>query len=439
LAWVYFGKSPILCYADEFVKLLETEDGVIRTSLFNDNVRDFQGINNVNSEIESTIKQDPSTFILLNNGITIVCDEYIQSNRKLTLKNPQIVNGCQTSHILYLAAVNGIDLSNVPLNIKVISTQNLEITNQIVRGTNRQNIVYDEAFEATKKFHKDLEEFFNAVSPEYDRLYYERRSKQYQHNPKIKQTEKINLRIICQSFVGMFLNKPHLAHRHESKLLREFSNILFQEYQSKLPYFTSALSFYTLEKLFREEKIPKQELHSFRSHILMVFRELLAGPCPDINHEKKIDEHSQLVLNTLKNQKETEAKFKKAIEIFLLSRNIWIKELGKSQFGIKDIEDFTKLLIGEARKQTTIKSELQEDKEYRYKGKVVKVLQDRYGKYCGFISRQPNDIFFHSSVNKGLNFYNLLGRYVSYEVDVNPKNNNLIAVQVEVEKFNPGE
>jgi hypothetical protein len=423
----------ILCYANEFVKLLKTEEGVIRKSLFDDNVRDFQGSTNVNAEIENTIKKDPSTFILLNNGVTIVCDEYISSNRKITLKNPQIVNGCQTSHVLYFASNNGADLSKVPLNIKVISTQNNEITNHVLRGTNRQNIVYDEAFETTKQFHKDLKEFFNALSPEYERLYYERRSKQYQQNPTIKQTQKINLRILCQSFVGMFLNKPHLAHRHESKLLREFSNVIFQEYQSKLPYFTSALSFYTLEKLFRDYKLPKRDLLSFRSHILMIFRELVAGSCPSINHEKKVDEHCRLILNVLKNSSESEANFRKATDVFMMSKNIWTTEMGKSQYGIKDIEEFTKLLTTQVSSQTTVSSDLCEDESSQYKGKVIKIFNDRYGKLCGFIARKPSDIFFHSTANKGLNFNELLGKYVSYTVTVNPKNNNLLAVEVEVE------
>ena len=40
-----------LCYASEFLKLLTTDEGVIRKSLFDDNVRDYQGSNSVNDEI----------------------------------------------------------------------------------------------------------------------------------------------------------------------------------------------------------------------------------------------------------------------------------------------------------------------------------------------------------------------------------------------------
>ncbi|MBF8280168.1 MAG: hypothetical protein HW385_1600, partial [candidate division NC10 bacterium] len=86
-----------LCYAPAYLSLLTNEDGMIRKALFDDNVRDFQGDNSVNLEISKTIETEPRKFGLLNNGITVVCDEFTHSNRRITVRNPQVVNGCQTS------------------------------------------------------------------------------------------------------------------------------------------------------------------------------------------------------------------------------------------------------------------------------------------------------------------------------------------------------
>lgn len=423
----------LICFASELKKLLSTPDGLIRKALFEDNVRDYQGDNGINSEIAKTINKEPEKFALLNNGITIVCDKYTPSNRQLTLKNPQIVNGCQTSHVIFHQDNNDNELTKVPIVIKVISTNNADITNQIVRGTNRQNIVLDEAFETTKKFHKDLEEFINALSPDYERFYYERRSKQYDHNPSIGHYEKIGLRLLLQSFVGMFINAPHMAHRHESKLLDEYSNIVFQDYQSKLPYFTSALAFYKLEKLFRTKVLDKKGYYPFRSHILMVFRELVAGKSPNINNERLADEHCQIVLKVLKSESETQTKFEEAIKLFDDVRNIWIHELKKGQFRIKDVKEFTTLLIKKVRSNEVPTTDLVEDENFRYKGKIVKIIRDRYGTHCGFIERKPNNIFFHSSSAKGVSLFGCEGEYVTYKVSTNPKSGQLIAVDVEKE------
>jgi len=423
----------LLCFASELKKVLTTNDGLIRKSLFEDNVRDYQGDNNINKEISQTIQNEPQKFALLNNGITIVCEKFTPSNRQITLRNPQIVNGCQTSHVIFHNAGADDSLSKVPIIIKLISTKDLEITNQIVRGTNRQNIVYDEAFETTKKFHKDLEDFINALSPEYERFYYERRSKQYDHNLSISHFQKLNLRIITQSFVGMFVNEPHISHRHESKLLELYSNLIFQDYQSKLPYFTSALAFYKFEKLFRAQVIDKKSFYAFRTHLLMIFREIIAGKRPNLNIEKVVVEHCQLVLSVLKDEDQCKNKFIEASQIFDKTRRRWVEEFNKSQFSIKDNKEFTDLLLTTIRNVSTVTTDLVEDESYRYKGTIVKLFKDRFGTYCGFIDRNPTDIFFHSSSAKGINLFEKLGHLISYKVSTNPKNGQLIAVDLELE------
>ena len=376
-----------IVYGNELMKLISTEDGIIRKSLFNDNVRDFQGLNPVNSEIKETIKNYPEKFIILNNGITIVCDEFKQNNTKLTIFNPQIVNGCQTSHMLYEAYKSNIDLTNVPLSVRLISTTDEEIVNDIVRGTNRQNIVQEEAFEATKKFHKDLEEFFTAYSHEGEVVYYERRSKQYQHNPTIKQTEKVNLRVLTQYFSGMFLNKPHISHRHESILLKELGNKIFQDYHSKFPYYVTAYAFLKFEKYIREHDVDRL-VKTYKPHILMMFRQSIAGYVPSFNKETQIDEHSHKILNILKDPNTLDKKFNEIINLFKSSIKKWEEELGKSRRGTKDVEVFTQHLINEVNLKYNYKAnEINIPKRNLYVGTILNTIKDKHGKYYGFISK----------------------------------------------------
>ena len=424
-----------LCKADEFSKLLTTTEGVIRKSLFDDNVRDFQGHNTVNSEILETIQIEPSKFIPLNNGITIVCDDFSSNNRKLKIVNPQIVNGCQTSHVIFIAKQKGYDLSEVPVSVKIISTSYDDIANSIVRGTNRQNIVYEEAFEGTKKFHKELESFFNSYIHDFsDKIYYERRSRQYSHNPTIKQVQKISIRILTQYFVGMFLNKPHVSHHHEFYLIKEFQNIIYQENQSRLPYFTAAYAFYKLEKLFREHNF-YPDLIAYKSQMLMAFRESISGKCPSINNEKLIDEHCHKIIEVLKDEHKLHEQFSKVGRVFKNTISLWIEQMGKSKFAIKDVEGFTQLLLLEIKKtfalnQTNVKVE----EEFRFQGPVIKIMADRYGKPCGFIKRDTDDIFFHSRQNKNVRFSELNGKVVSYKVVISPVNKLPEAIGVQVIK-----
>jgi AIPR protein len=65
----YLGYLPV----DEYLKLITDDAGNIVRGLFYDNVRDFQGDNPVNREIEETLKSsEQELFVLLNNGVTIV-------------------------------------------------------------------------------------------------------------------------------------------------------------------------------------------------------------------------------------------------------------------------------------------------------------------------------------------------------------------------------
>ncbi|RAM51928.1 MAG: AIPR protein [Hapalosiphonaceae cyanobacterium JJU2] len=170
----YIGILP----ASEYLKLITDRDGNLVRSLFYDNVRDYQGSNLVNQEIDATIRdRDQSDrFALLNNGITVVAKNIQQVGSRFSIQDYQVVNGCQTSHVIFLNKDALTDKMFVPL--KLIVTNNTEVTNQIIRATNRQTQVYVEAFESTKPFHKQLEEFYNTFKDERP-LYYERRSKQY--------------------------------------------------------------------------------------------------------------------------------------------------------------------------------------------------------------------------------------------------------------------
>lgn len=415
-----------LCYANELVKLLTMEENqTIRKSLFYDNVRDYLGDNNINDEIRKTIENEPEKFILLNNGLTIVCDSYRQSHLKFIIKNPQIVNGCQTSHVLFYANKAGLDINKVPLNIKIIATDDSEITNQIVRATNRQNIVYDVNFEVTRDFHKKFEDYINSVSSDYVRLYYERRTKQYMSNPMIRQSQKITLRVLIQSFIGMFMNAPHIAYRNESKLLKDYQNKIFlcdsTFCQSFTPYFIAILANYHLERLFRENRINKKEFYSYKHHILMLFREIAAGPAPDINDNHQIELYSSILLDILRSGTKADTYFLKAIETFNECKKIWISDMGKSSFGIKDINDFTKLLLKETNDKFKHEQYFGSDENTTYRSVVLSIGIDRYGFYFGYIKRAPNNIFFHSRYNPELNFVNLKGKIVTYKTMPNLK------------------
>jgi cold shock CspA family protein len=337
------------CNALEFLKILKKEDGSLRRSLFNDNVRDYLGDNKtVNSEIENTITESPEMFLLCNNGITIVCTDFEQIRDKLVkIENPQIVNGCQTSNSLFNQR-NSLNTERVKLLVRLISTESPGISNKIVRGTNKQNQVLEEAFETTCSFHQDtLEPFF--LSFENDvKIYYERRSKQYNDDPSIKKNQIVNLKILTQTFVSIFLEAPHDGHRHESTLLGKYAGQkeprkIFVEDHNPYPYYICALIWYMFEKY--KEKIDKYK--TYKSHLYLIFKISVGEFSPKLTDSKKMNGYCDKLLQILKEDQFAE-RLKQVLNIFDATENLWIRD-GKSRYGMKDNKDFTDLLLKQAR------------------------------------------------------------------------------------------
>ncbi len=182
--------------------------------------------------------------------------------------------------------------------LKLIVTDNPDVTNNIIKATNQQTEVKKEAFEILSPFHKKIEEFYLAFEKEDNkRIYYERRSKQYD-NSKINRMYIITLSTQISSFIAMFLNEPHSTKRYFGELLRAYKNRLFQEDHSPYPYYTSGLAFYVLETFYRD-RILDQKFKQFKHHLLMLFRIKVTGEKMPPFSSKKIESYCNELLNIL--------------------------------------------------------------------------------------------------------------------------------------------
>lgn len=306
----YIGIAP----CTEYLKLILNDDGSLNRRLFYDNVRDFQGHNSVNREIETTL-QDASQsdrFSLLNNGVTIVARDATKVGATFRLRDFQIVNGCQTSHILFLNQSHLSPSIHVP--IKLIVTTDIEVTNQVTQGTNRQTEVKLEAFESLAPFQKKLEEFYGAVAKERPQpLYYERRSKQYEHT-EVERHRIISLATQIKCFVAMFLNEPHSTHRYYGEILGSYRTRMFGESHSPMPYFVSAFAFATQERFFSSGRLPR-DWRVFRYQMLMVFRILNTEKDVPAVNSRHIDRYCEPLLSLLDDPVAAEAAFVRAGEL----------------------------------------------------------------------------------------------------------------------------
>ena len=387
----YIGLLP----GNEFVKLVSTDEGNLNRELFYDNVRDFQGNNPVNQEIDHTLTdlQRRSNFPLLNNGVTIVARSIHRTGDTFKISDFQVVNGCQTTHVLFRNK-SAVDASMfVPT--KLVATSNSSVIAEVIKATNRQTAVLPEALESLRDFHKNLEAFYTAREEGRDarnRIYYERRSKQYSME-KINPNNIVTLTAQIKSFVAMFLNEPHSHPRYYGELLKSYEDRLFLDYHKPAPYYASGVALLAIEDLLNCGGIDR-ELRSYKHHLLMLLRMIVGGyDMPKLNSDR-ITEYSLSIVDCLRNEEgHRENHIAHAVRLLATS----IDKFPKSSAPPHRLKAFTEKLIRELHLGKTVKQHDESEKEpelgQRESGQILWYDSSRS---FGFIRRDSGgDMFFH--------------------------------------------
>lgn len=258
----------------------------------------------VNKEILDTLHSPMNDmFVLMNNGVTIIAKKITPlSNSRLSITDFQIVNGCQTSHVL--CEQRDMLTKTVMVPVRIIGTDKDTHVNAIIRGTNRQTAVKDEQFFALQEFPKELERFFEAFDEPDKKLYYERRTCQYDRLP-IEQARVVTEANVIRSYASMFLHEPHRTTRNYRSLRDKVGVEIFCKGDKIEPYYAASLAWYRLEILFRQETIARK-VKPARFHILMVASmKICKGEFPRRNANAMVS-YCQYLLKELGNKKEAE-------------------------------------------------------------------------------------------------------------------------------------
>jgi hypothetical protein len=217
-----------------------TEDGKLLRHIFEANVRDYQGSIEVNEGIQKSLREPGNEeFWWLNNGITIIASKAPQSGKVLTIEDPQIVNGLQTSTEIYKyfeSADSRSDERN--LLVRVIVPSAPESRERIIKATNSQTKIPSASLRATEKIHRDIEEFFKPYN-----LFYDRRKNFYKNEGK--PIEKIvSIPQLAQAVMAIALQRPNDARARPSSLLNkdeDYATIFDPKYPITLYYVCAVL------------------------------------------------------------------------------------------------------------------------------------------------------------------------------------------------------
>ena len=137
-----------------YYSFITDENGSLRKYIFESNVRDYQGHNNVNNEIHNTLSEDTTEdFWWLNNGVTILASDISQTTpRQLLITNPEIVNGLQTSNEIcrfFKEHPEKLTKENRNILLRIIVPENETSRDRIILATNSQTAIPPVALRST--------------------------------------------------------------------------------------------------------------------------------------------------------------------------------------------------------------------------------------------------------------------------------------------------
>ena len=207
----------------QFYDFITDDDNTINTKLFEHNIRDYKGKSNVNKDIINTLEiKEDLQFWWLNNGITIIVEEIKESSsaKKISIKNPQIVNGLQTSYSIfnYFHENNDkLEKENRSIFIKIIRIDPEEegVELDITKATNRQNEIRDKDIRANDEVQKNIELYFKTKGK-----FYQRKDKYYT-NRRMNKKDIVTLFDLAKYVYTIMFKDPVFTRNNPGKLLKD--------------------------------------------------------------------------------------------------------------------------------------------------------------------------------------------------------------------------
>ena len=286
--------------ASAFIQnVLSDQDGSLRAFIFDENVRAYLGEDNtVNEEIATTLS-DPERrdlFSILNNGITVISPDVRVQGSALFIRDFQIVNGCQTSNVLYEHRTEVDD--TVMVTARVIEVDEPKIVGEVIRATNNQTKIDEVQFLSLKPIVRKVEAYFEARAAEPGSeditLYFERRNRQFvgQGIPDIR---IFDMKEVARAVAAMFLERPDLAARYPTQMFEELSDDLLRSSNEEVPYFAAALALYKVHVFTSNKRLPS-DFRKFKWHFLLCLKHAITGTASPPLNDPKIKAYTEKII-----------------------------------------------------------------------------------------------------------------------------------------------
>ena len=211
----------------DLCRLLDKEKDINKRidSVFSDNIRGFLDYNKTNKKIRETLQSDYAEYFpFLNNGITVIAEQVkIPKEMQAGLypietKNPVIVNGLQTTQVIYeVYKKKPTNLDNVYVLVRLYETTDPELVAKITDATNTQSPINFRDKISNKNFNLYTKTLFEL----HGIGYLTKRGDTFENSFSRALGESIHADNLLKFWYASFYEKPELAKNSKAKVLED--------------------------------------------------------------------------------------------------------------------------------------------------------------------------------------------------------------------------
>lgn len=203
------------------VKIPGIKDG----SLFRKNVRQSLGSSNkVNKGIARAIKNNAGDFFFLHNGITAICSQMSVHNRILSVKELNVVNGCQSLSTIFSCSELAKKADNAYILFRFYEISDAERADSISTSTNSQSAVKARDLRSNDKAVLAMKKAYEQFYP--DGYFVTKRGEKVD-SVKYNTAHVVNLTDLGKQLIAWHSQRPNLSYG-ETKIFDKYFDQLFR-------------------------------------------------------------------------------------------------------------------------------------------------------------------------------------------------------------------
>lgn len=202
-----------------------TIPGIKDGSLFRKNVRQSLGSNNkVNKGIAKTIKNNAEDFFFLHNGITAICSSMNIHENVLSVKELNVVNGCQSLSTIYSTSEAAKKAKNTYILFRFYEIDDSNRADNITTSTNSQSAVKARDLRSNDKSVLLMKKAYEQY---YDDGYFITKRGEKVDSVKYNSAHIVNLTDLGKYLIAWHSQRPTISYS-ETKIFDKYFDQLFR-------------------------------------------------------------------------------------------------------------------------------------------------------------------------------------------------------------------